>query len=341
MAQARLTLTREQILGHRRRVSHLETRLPYKPSSLRQAGWAGLQDSMPRAAVLSVHARVEGTRPVSWEDPAYVQVWGPRFSTYVIPAEDRAVFTVSRLPETAAKREVCTSLATRLRDTLGDGTMLATEAARAIGEHHNQIRRAASTGTILIRWDGARQPTVRSVPAPDVDPLEARLEMARRYVHVFGPTTAEAFASWAGISRRLGPETFDTLGDELTPVSTPIGDAFVLSSDEDPIRSDSKTEPHVRLLPSGDTYYLVSGERRDIILPDRALQGLLWTSRVWPGALLVDGEIVGIWRRAQHQVAIETWSRLDKKHLERIETEASTLPLPDLDREVTVTWNGH
>ena len=33
-----------------------------------------------RAAVLSPHARVGGVAPDSWEDPALVQLWGPRFS---------------------------------------------------------------------------------------------------------------------------------------------------------------------------------------------------------------------------------------------------------------------
>ena len=48
---------------------------------------------MPRAALLSIYARVDGTQASSWEDPSLVQLWGPRFSTYVVPARDRAVFT--------------------------------------------------------------------------------------------------------------------------------------------------------------------------------------------------------------------------------------------------------
>ena len=84
----RLDLTREQILAFRQVVNALGERLPPGPASLRRAAWAGLQDSMPRAAVLSIHARVEGTRPDTWEDPSLVQLWGPRFSAYVVPARD-------------------------------------------------------------------------------------------------------------------------------------------------------------------------------------------------------------------------------------------------------------
>jgi hypothetical protein len=73
----RLDLTRTQILAFRRFVQALDARLPHDPSSLRQAAWAGLQDSMPRAALLPLHARVEGTTSTMWEAPCLVQLWGP------------------------------------------------------------------------------------------------------------------------------------------------------------------------------------------------------------------------------------------------------------------------
>src|SRR5579875_2771960 len=87
---SRLDATREQILRFRRQAGALDQRLPYGADSLRQAAWAGLQDSMPRAALLSLHARVDGAGPSSWEDPSLVQLWGPRFSVFVVPADDVA-----------------------------------------------------------------------------------------------------------------------------------------------------------------------------------------------------------------------------------------------------------
>src|ERR1041385_78794 len=97
----RLRLTRSQILAFRRRVGALDQRNPAGRRSLRQAAWAGLQDSMPRAALLSIHARVEGTGPSSWEDPSLVQLWGPRYQVYVIAARDVAVFSLGRFPDDA------------------------------------------------------------------------------------------------------------------------------------------------------------------------------------------------------------------------------------------------
>ena len=80
--QAALKLTRQQILAFRRRVGGLEERSAPGPASLQQAAWAGLQDSMPRAALLSLHARIEGIEPTA-----------PRLAsaTWALPQRTRAI----------------------------------------------------------------------------------------------------------------------------------------------------------------------------------------------------------------------------------------------------------
>jgi S-(hydroxymethyl)glutathione dehydrogenase/alcohol dehydrogenase len=70
-------------------------------------------------------------------------------------------------------------MATRLDEFLAGRRMGYGEAGEALGVHPNRLRYGAPTGRILIRWEGARQPTVWTVPAPDIDPAEARLELAR------------------------------------------------------------------------------------------------------------------------------------------------------------------
>jgi hypothetical protein len=97
----------------------LDERLPVGATSLERAAWAGLQDSVPRAALLSLHARVEAVDPSAWADPALAQVWGPRFTAYVVPARDQAVFTVARYPDDARGRHVAEDLAARLHSYLG------------------------------------------------------------------------------------------------------------------------------------------------------------------------------------------------------------------------------
>ncbi len=338
-ATPRLGLTRSQILAHRRRVGVLDERLPRGRRSLRRAAWAGLQDSMPRAALLSIHARVAGTEPSTWEDPSLVQLWGPRFSAYVVAARDLAVFSLGRLPEEPGPRRIAEDLAARLHALLGGARMTYGEAGDALGEHPNRLRYAAPTGTVVIRWDGARQPTIWTVPPPEVDPRDARLELARRYLHIFGPATPEAFAGWAGIGARDGVAAFDALRRSLTPVRTPVGDAWILTRDVPTFRAAPGSAAPARLLPSGDAYFLLHGADRELLVPDGGRRRELWTPRVWPGGLLVDGEVAGTWRRAEATVTIQTWRRLSRAARGAVEAEAASLPLPGVRGRIAVRWD--
>jgi hypothetical protein len=336
---ARLTLTRPEILAFRRRISALDERLPRGADSLRQAAWAGLTDSMPRAALLSIHARVEGTEPSTWEDPSLVQLWGPRFNAYVVPKRDIAPFTLGRLDEPGRSRRQADDIANSLAKLLAGKATAHDEAGAGLGMHPNRLRYAAPTGRLLIRWDGARQPTLRMVPAPDIDAGKARLELARRYLHVFGPTTPESFADWAGIATASGRAAFEALARELTPARTPVGDAWILSSDEPTFRAKAAAPAAARLLPSGDTFFLLWGRDRELLVPDPNRRAELWTSRVWPGALLVDGEVAGTWRRSNAKVSIQTWRRLSPAERERVEAEAASLPLPGVQGRIVVRWD--
>jgi DNA glycosylase AlkZ-like len=319
-------------------VGSLDERLPPGARSLRRAAWAGLTDSMPRAALLSIHARVEGAHPSSWEDPSLVQIWGPRFNTYVVPARDHAVFTVGRWPDDERGRRVAEEMAAGLHAFLAGRRMTDREAGHGLGVG-NRLRYATTTGTVLIRWEGARAPVIWTVPAPEIDPQDARRELARRYLHVFGPATPTAFARWAGIGLAQAQETFEALGRSLTPVRTPIGEAWILTRDEPDFRAHAAPAAAARLLPSGDAYYLLQGADRALLVPDARRRDALWTSRVWPGAVVVAGEVAGTWRRAQADLTIQPWRRLSRAERAAVEAEAESLPLPGIEGQITVGWD--
>ena len=248
---------------------------------------------------------------------------------------------LGRLPDDAGpRRRIAEDLAARLHALLGGARMPYGEAGDALGEHNaNRLRYAAPTGTVLIRWDGARVPTIWTVPRPEVDPRKARLELARRHLHIFGPTTPEAFADWAGIGPRAGLAAFDALRKSLTPVRTPVGDAWILTRDEPAFRAAAGPPASARLLPSGDTYFLLQGADRELLVPDADRRGTLWTPRVWPGAVLVEGEIAGTWRRAEATATIQTWRRLSRAARDAVEVEAQSLPLPGLRGQIVVRWD--
>lgn len=337
MSELPLDLSRSQILSFRRRVGMLEYRRPIDPEGLRIAAWAGLQDSMPRAALLSIHARLGGTEPTTLDDPSLAQIWGPRYSVYVLSRSDLPVFTLGRLPEGGAGLARALEVAELLETHLGDQSLRYDDVGTALGINPNRLRYAAPTGRFVIRWEGARRPTISVVPPPEIDPAEARLELARRYLHVFGPTTPASFAGWAGISKQAALATFDSLEPELLPTMTPIGEALALANDEQDLRATRSTGS-TRLLPSGDPYFLLQGDDRELLVPDASHRDLLWTPRVWPGAVLHNGEIVGVWRRSHEKVSVQPWERLDIQAKEAVEAEAATLPLPNLDSEIIVDW---
>ena len=73
------------------------------------------------------------------------------------------------------------------------------------------------------------------------------------------------------------------------------------------MRAAETASAPARLLPSGDAYFLLDGAERGLLVPRADRRLLLWTPRVWPSALLVEGEICGTWRRALRTVRIDAW----------------------------------
>ena len=127
----------------------------------------------------------------------------------------------------------------------------------------------------------------------------------------------------------------------VASVRTPIGKAWILSQDEPLFRAAPSRAAPARLLPSGDTWFLLQGADRELLVPNDTQRRALWTSRVWPGALLVEGETVGTWRRAGHVLTIQPWRRLSRTQRDAVEVEAGSLPLPGIDRLMDIRWDQH
>jgi len=158
---------------------------------------------------------------------------------------------------------------------------------------------------------------------------------------VFGPATAASFEEWAGVKPPVGKTTFADLAASITPVRTPIGDAWILEEDASALsRSAADGNRSVRLLPSGDTFFMLWGAARTLLVPDAGRRSQLWTPRVWPGALLIGHEIAGTWRRAGGVVTVEPWRRLTAAERLAVEEETAAMPLPGLDGPIVVRWPG-
>jgi hypothetical protein len=327
-----VTVTRDQILGRRLRTSHLDRRLARE--DIDKAAYVGLQDSVPRSALLSLHARVEDVDFDAWDDPRLVQVWGPRGSVYVIPKDDFAVFTLGRLPRDADQRRVVEEDGQRVRELLevSDRTGLKTATEGSV----RRVREAGATGTIRIRWDGSSI-EAWAVEPPDADLETCRLELARRYLHVFAPSTPSHFATWAGIDRQDAADTWVALRDELVDVLVSNSVRQVSAETHLAAAAEEDEIPKTtRLLPPGDTYLLARD--REIVVPDKRNRSQLWPQgNVPPGGLLVDGELAGTWRRQLHAFTISMWKSVASGVKDLIQTEIHEMP-PLGTGEPTMRW---
>jgi hypothetical protein len=73
-------------------------------------------------------------------------------------------------------------------------------------------------------------------------------------------------------------------------------------------------------------------------VPDPGHRGALWTPRVWPGALLVGGEIAGTWRRAGAVLTAQPWRHLSRAERDAVTAAAQSLPLPGIGRGIVLRW---
>jgi hypothetical protein len=334
------------VLHFRARQTRLDRRLP--AGSHRVAAWGGLQDTVPRAALSALHARMEGVGPASWEDPALVQVWF-RGSDYVVPAADLAVFTLGALPRDPARAAAMDAFGAAVAEVLDGRPLPRREVVAAlppvlaragVGLGHDPdraasmlLRTSAAAARYLIRWD-ARTIAVLPVERPDADPEAARLELARRFLGWHGPATDAMFSRWASVSPPDAAQTWARLAPELVPVDVAGQARHVLARDEEAL-AGARPADGVRLLPMGDPLWaldraLVGWDAADVPAPVRDERGEAVTSRLvnsLGGRILVDGRLEGAWGREQARMAIHLW-RPDATELDRVLAEAEAFAGP-------------
>jgi len=336
-----LLVSREQVVRYRLRASHLDAKLP--PGSFAEAAWGGLQDSIPRAGVTALHARVEDTKPDSWEDPSLVQIWFRGGADYIVPRADVGVFTLGALPrdpEAAGRLERLADVIHRVAD--GQTLRVGEIQSRLAHEDRRLIKLTSPTGRIRIRWD-ARDIWLIPSERPEVDPEDARRELARRFVHWCGPTTRALFTKWTGAAPRDAAATWTAIEPELVEVAVPDaaapGARFALASDVDALVGAEPVRG-VRLVPYDDASMKYD---RDLIVPDPTRRDQVFppvgtSAGFIPGPILVNGTVVGIWQRQQRKVRLHPWRRLGAEVREALEAEALAMPIAGPTKS-SVAWD--
>jgi hypothetical protein len=312
--RAMLRVSRTQAVNYRLAVNHLSRRLPAR--SYVEAAYVGLQDTAPRDALLGMHARVAACEPSAWEHPGLIQTYSPRWAVYVLPRDDFGVFTVGRLPRDPTERQALEDRAERACRELGSGPRPASELPG---------RDLCATGRFEVRWTTTTS-HVSERPRPSVDPEAARIELCRRHIHAFGPTTPAAFAWWAGVSSRDAQQSFAVLGPELMPVDYDGHTAWILAADETALVT---VEPMrgVRLLVAPDLR-IFGPDRTGLFVGPGLLRYTALHDTFHPNALVIDGSIAGAWGRRAGRVTIKASRPLPAAIRRAIRDEAESMPIP-------------
>jgi hypothetical protein len=268
---------------------------------------------------------VAACEPSAWRDPRLIQTYSPRAAVYVLPAEDFGVFTVGRLPRDPQARQVFEDLADEACRALNGQELRRTDVIK---------RGACATGRIAVRWTTTAL-YVREHQRPSIDPETARIELCRRHVHAFGPTTPAAFAWWSGVPARDAITTFDLLASELIPVDLAGHQAWVLAADEPAVRLAEPMRgvrllaaPELRLF-GQDRTGLFAGPGKNDHSP---LQD--WFHQ---HGLVLDGRIEGAWGRRGGRVRIRVAGSLASSTRDAIHAEAESMPIPNADITVSLT----
>ncbi len=147
----------------------------------------------------------------------------------------------------------------------------------------------------------------------------ARLVSA--YLHLLGPATPDDVAGYLGTTRK---ELLTVWPDDLAEVLVDGRRAWLPETRLAALR-EAPPPRMVRLLPPLDPY--LQARDRGLLLPDRARRAALWRMLSGPGAVLANGEIVGLCRarlagKAGLQVTVSPFDALSAAAQAAVEDEA-------------------
>jgi hypothetical protein len=194
------------------------------------------------------------------------------------------------------------------------------------------FRALGTTGTVCIVAGRGTDAVIartdqwlKRVPRP-MGQDAARAELARRFVHCYGPVTAQHFAEWTQRSLADANQALELIEAELTEVKMAGKRTLLLAADDHALDSPPESKG-VRLLPVQDPY--LQQRDRGTLLPDQTARRRLWQAVRGPGALLVDGGLTGTWRGRvkgeRWEVEIEPFGRLPAKVRGAISDEAEIM----------------
>jgi hypothetical protein len=350
-----------QVHAFRLRRHHLLDRAPKKDLTRVVGDIAGAQAQLMSAAELQIGVRAECTvqdvRAALWKHKSLVKTWVMRGTLHLIPAVDLPLYTAamsSRLIRNINKGwpkliGLSESALVKLVEEIGaalDGTPVTREEIiKAVGKGHSpRVLEVLRSG-----WGGLLKPAARrgllcfgpsrgvsvTFVRPEtwlgswssVDPEEALIEVARRYLRAYGPAQKQDFNRWWGYWPGIGTAAWSGLESELATVSIEGIRAQVLARDLDVIAKSPKAAS-IELLPLFDPYLLGHVNRDHLyeaIHRSRVSRTAGWISAV----VLADGRVAGTWTHTAAKqtlsIKVDPFQRFAPKTLAAIRRRADSL----------------
>lgn len=166
-------------------------------------------------------------------------------------------------------------------------------------------------------------PVLRPMPGFAVAPeYDDRLDPVRAYLHLLGPATHKQVAGYVDAPVR---EVKAHWPEDAVEVQVEGETRWMLDADVEALQGAEASG--TRLLGPYDLY--LQGRDRATLVNDPAKVKALWPVLGRPGAVLVDGEIAGLWRPRKSgkkfNVAVEPWRDLAPAERKLVEAEAEKL----------------
>lgn len=176
-------------------------------------------------------------------------------------------------------------------------------------------------------WGAAGQAAHTSAEAWLGRPVDSNPSLERlviRYLAAFGPATIRDIQAWSGLTRLREP--VDRLRPGLRTFRDEQGhEMFDLP--EAP-RPDPATPAPVRLVAEFDNLVLAHADRTRVISPQNR-ERLFTANGIFPGTVLVDGFVLGIWRitrsRSAAVLTIEMFEPVARRDRDAITSEGERL----------------
>lgn len=247
-----------------------------------------------------------------------------RFAAAGMPAVQAYSVVAGALRECVAQPSSKGATSAAVTRAVPDGLSRWCQPCQSTHIFEHLLRLAALPAGIRLELDRHPATLVPIQPWPALpDHMSGISAVIAAYLRYLGPATPSDVAGFLGTTRK---ELLPHWPDGLSEVVLDGKKAWLPADRIEALRAPS-APPAVCLLPPADPY--LQARDRDLLVPDKAAQKTLWRILGSPGALLVDGEVAGVWRaktaKAKLSITVEPFAALDHGTRTEIEAEAAVI----------------